>query len=297
MIYIIKEARAIMIPTLNPITVGGWSLPFLDFLDAAAGAEFRAIEYSVEPFADVARAQSLQAAKDLLAARHLTIGSFGLPVEFRKDEAAFQAGLRKLPELATLANALGADRCCSWLWPATDEPVAEVTSRYIRRLRACAGVLADHGIRFGIEWVGTKTLRTMKHDFIHTLPGVLELIGAIDRPNVGVLFDSFHWYTSGATRDDILALKPEQIVLVHINDAPDKPVDEQIDNQRLLPGEGVIDLNGMLDALRRIGYDSYVSAEVFSDTLPLLGPEEAAKKTKEAMERAFANASTGGAPR
>ncbi|TLS52622.1 sugar phosphate isomerase/epimerase [Paenibacillus antri] len=286
-----------MIPAINPTTVGGWSIPFRDFLDAAARAGFPAIDYSIEPFAEVARTQSLEAARELLAARSLAIGSFGLPVEFRKDEDTFAEGLRRLPELAKLATSLGADRCCTWLWPATDEPVAEYTSRFIRRLRACASVLEEHGIRFGVEWVGTKTLRTMKHDFIHTLPGVLELIGAIDRPNVGVLFDSFHWFTSGATTDDILALRPEQIVLVHINDAPDRPVDEQVDDRRLLPGEGIIDLNGMLNALRRIGYDSFVSAEVFSDTLPLLGPEGAARKTKEAMDRVLGAASEGGSGR
>ncbi|HZG88161.1 sugar phosphate isomerase/epimerase family protein [Paenibacillus sp.] len=277
-----------MIPALNPVTVGGWSIPFLEFLDAASGAGFPAVDYSIGPFAETARVRSPEAAAELLAERKLTLGSFGLPVEFRKDEDTFASDLRKLPELARLAKRLGADRCCTWLWPATDDPVAEHTSRFIRRLRACASVLDDCGLRFGIEWVGTKTLRTMKHDFIHTLPGVLELIGAIDRLNVGVLFDSFHWFTSGGTREDILALRPEQIVLVHINDAPDQPIDEQIDDRRLLPGEGIIDLDGMLSALRSIGYDSFVSAEVFSDTLPRLGAAEAARRTKASLDRVLA---------
>jgi len=114
---------------------------------------------------------------------------------------------------------------------------------------------------------------------------MLEMIGAIDQPNVGLLFDSFHWYTSHATREDILSLTADQIVLVHINDAPDLPKDEQIDNQRLLPGEGVIDLQGMLSALQIIGYNSYVSVETFSVEIPLLGAHEAALKTKHAVDR------------
>lgn len=272
-----------MIPTFNPVTPG-FHVPFLDFLDAARAGGFPAVDYYIGPFDETARSRSLDAAKELLTARGLVMGSFGLPVEFRKDEATFRQELAELPRLAGLARELGTERCCTWLYPATDEPVAEYTSRFIRRLRMCAEVLNDAGIRFGIEWVGPKTLRTMRHEFIHTLPGVLELIGAIDRPNVGVLFDSFHWFTSHATVDDILSLSPEQIVLVHLNDAPDKPADEQIDNERLLPGEGIIDLSGMLGALKTIGYDSYVSVETFSEHLPRMHPNEVAIATKRALD-------------
>ncbi|MBB6730682.1 sugar phosphate isomerase/epimerase family protein [Cohnella zeiphila] len=273
-----------MIPTLNPVTTGRDAAPE-EFLDAASNAGFPAVDYTILPFYRAYREQSFAAAREMLEKRGLILGSFGLPVEFRKDEALFRKELAALPDIARFAAELGATRCCTWLYPATDESVAEYTSRFIRRLRECAKVLEASGIRFGIEWVGPKTLRTLKHDFIHTLPGVLEMIDAIDVPGVGVLFDSFHWFTSGATRQDILALKPEQIVLVHLNDAPDKPADEQIDGQRLLPGEGIIDLHGMLSALKEIGYDSFVSVETFSDSLPLLGSREAAVRTKKALDR------------
>jgi sugar phosphate isomerase/epimerase len=273
-----------MIPTINPVTTGR-DASAAEFLDAASEAGFAAVDYTIMPFYQVYKEQSFASAQEMLAKRNLVLGSFGLPVEFRRDEALFQEELAALPDIARFAARLGATRCCTWLYPATDEPVAEYTSRFIRRLRECAKVLEDNGIRFGLEWVGPKTLRTLRHDFIHTLPGILEMIGAIDMPNVGVLFDSFHWFTSGATREDILALKPEQIVLVHINDAPDKPAEQQIDSERLLPGEGIIDLHGMLSALKAIGYDSYLSIETFSDTLPLLGSKAAAVQAKRALDR------------
>ncbi|QGQ95222.1 sugar phosphate isomerase/epimerase [Paenibacillus psychroresistens] len=277
-----------MIPTLNPMTTGG-HVPFIDFLDAAYEAGFPAIEYSIEPFAQVASEQSEAAAIELLTSRNLQIGSFMLPVEFRKDEHTFQEQLKELSKLASLARKLGTDRCCTWMLPSTDEPVAEYTSRFIRRLRACAKVLGDQGIRFGIEWVGPKTMRTMKHDFIHTIPGTLEFIDAIGENNTGLLFDSFHWFTSHASIEDILGLTEQQIVLVHINDAPNKPKDEQIDMERLLPGEGIIDLAGMLGALRKIGYNHAVSVETFGTELPNMHPNEAAIKTKAAVDRVLGN--------
>jgi sugar phosphate isomerase/epimerase len=139
--------------------------------------------------------KSVDEARNLLLERNLTLGNFGLPVEFRKDEDTFRRELKRLPELVELSRAMGVDRCCTWLYPATDDPVAEYTSRFIRRLRECAKVLNAY---------------------------------------------------------DILALSPDQIVLVHINDAPDLPPDEQIDNQRLLPGEGIIPLQDMLGALGEV---------------------------------------------
>ena len=57
-----------------------------------------------------------------------------------------------------------------------------------------------------------------------------------------------------------------------------------MDFERLLPGEGVIDLTAFLGALRHIGYDGPVAVETFSKSLAALGPEEAARRTAEAVQ-------------
>ncbi|MNS12493.1 Inosose isomerase [compost metagenome] len=271
-----------MILTLNPVTTGG---TFIEFLDAARDAGFPAIEYDIRPFAKAAEEQSLEEAKELLSSRGLILGCIGLPVEFRQSEDEFKQDLAELPRLAKFARELGVERCCTWLMPTTDESIVEYTCRTVARLRQCAQILGAEGIHFGLEWVGPKTLRTQKYDFIHDLTGALDLIDAIGEPNVGLLFDSFHWFTSGGTAQDILNLRPQQIVLVHINDAPNQPVDEQLDQVRLLPGEGIIDLTTMFESLSKIGYNSYVSVETFGKELPALGAKEAAVRTKAAADK------------
>jgi 4-hydroxyphenylpyruvate dioxygenase len=55
--------------------------------------------------------------------------------------------------------------------------------------------------------------------------------------------------------------------------------------KRMLPGEGVINLKGFLDALRHIGYDGPVAVETFDDELKRIGPEEAARRAGQAMMR------------
>jgi sugar phosphate isomerase/epimerase len=77
----------------------------------------------------------------------------------------------------------------------------------------------------------------------------------------------------------------DQLVHIHINDAPagvDR--DEQIDNQRRLPGAtGVIDITGFLRSVARTGYDGPITAEPFDKTVNALPPEEAAQVNAKAV--------------
>jgi hypothetical protein len=146
---------------------------------------------------------------------------------------------------------------------------------HIERLRPIAETLGECGICFGLEFLGPKTLRDDKRfSFIHTLPGILDLATEVG-PNVGVLLDSWHWYTSGATVGDILALKPEQVVSVHVNDAPAGiPLDTQQDMKRKIPGAtGIIPIVAFLRALHGIGYDGPVTPEPFDSDLAAMATD------------------------
>ena len=166
--------------------------------------------------------------------------------------------------------AIGCLRAIQVIFPGDDEREFDENWRFhVARLGPVAAILAEHGCALGLEFIGPKTLRdTRRHPFVHTLDGALEL-GAAFGPNVGLLLDCWHWYTAHDTLERLRALRPEQIVHVHINDAPlDIPIDEQIDNRRALPGEtGVIDIVGFLGALHAIGYDGPVTAEPFKQEL------------------------------
>src|SRR3989442_515978 len=97
----------------------------------------------------------------------------------------------------------------------------------------------------------------LKHPFLPSSDGMLDLIEQIGAPNVGLLVDAWHVYTSHGRNDDVARLRPEQVVVVHVNDAPAGiAIDEQDDHTRRLPvATGLIDLAGFMGALRRIGYD------------------------------------------
>ncbi|NMO94893.1 sugar phosphate isomerase/epimerase family protein [Paenibacillus lemnae] len=228
------------------------------------------------------------AANERLQSLGLTVGSIGLPVEWRADDQKFQEGLEQLPKAAAAAQALGCTRCCTYILPSTDHAAAHFMALATTRLRQCASILAAFGIRLGLEFVGPHHLRTQwKNPFIWTLEETLDWIQAINEPNVGLLFDAYHWYTNGMTVEDIARLSPGQIVHVHINDAKDVPVEQVLDNDRLYPGEGVIDLAGFLRGLHRIGYQGPVAQEILTPSQPEDSPEDLAARSKACFDQVF----------
>ena len=204
----------------------------------------------------------------------MIVGSFGLPVDWRSTDELFLSGLGSLVEKAKAAASLGCTRCCTYVLPSVDMNAAHFMALATKRLRLCAQILGAYGIRLGLEFVGPHHLRThWKNPFIWTLKETLDWIDTIGEPNVGLLLDSYHWYTNGLTVADIEALRAGQIVHVHINDAPNVPLAEVLDNGRLYPGEGVIDLGGFLHALHTIGYQGPVTQEILTASAPVGSPE------------------------
>jgi sugar phosphate isomerase/epimerase len=215
----------------------------------------------------------------------------GFPTEFRKDDAAFSESLKTLPAYAAGLERAGVRRVTTWISPnSADLTYLENLRTHARRLREAASILIDHGIRFGLEYVGPKTSwSTKRFPFVHTMAEMKELMAEINRPNVGFVLDSWHWYTAGESKKDLLTLRPEQVVSVDLNDAPAGiPVDQQMDGKRELPAAtGVIDVASFLGALKAIGYDGPVRAEPFNDAVRKMAPEQALVATKAAIDKAF----------
>lgn len=220
----------------------------------------------------------------------MRVGGCGLPFNWLKEDD-YELGLKELAKWANLASELGCKRFITWVPSFSDErPYDDNFKWHVERFKPIADILGEHDCRLGLEFLGTKTLRIgHKYEFIHTIDEMLRLCEAIGRDNVGLLLDSWHWWTSGGTVEDIRKLSNRQVVYVHVNDAPAGiPVDKQIDNVRCLPGEsGVIDLIGFLRALREIGYDGPVTPEPFSKALTELPDEEAIRVTATALNKVW----------
>jgi sugar phosphate isomerase/epimerase len=216
-------------------------------------------------------------------------GAWGLPV--REVQSEWDVDLDLLAAGARWGAAHGATRCATWVpsWN-NRRDLAENIAYHIARLTPAARVLADHGCRLGLEFLGPATLyRDQPFAFIHAMQPMLDMARRIG-PNVGLLLDAWHLFTSGATLVDMARLTNADIVYVHINDAPPGvPFDQVTDTVRHLPLEtGVLDLAGFLRVLVAMGYDGPVATEPFNARINAIAardPRAAATEVSAAMNR------------
>lgn len=252
---------------------------------------FEAVEPQGEYLASLDSAQIKALAGDVKS-KKLQWGTAGLPVEYRKDQATFDAGLTKLPAICRALQTAGALRMSTWLMPASDElTYVQNVKQHATRLGAIAKICKDHGMRLGLEYVGPKTLWTSKrYPFIHTMAETKDLIAAIGTGNVGFVLDTWHWQLAGEGAAELKTLTNADIVSIDLNDAPSGiPADQQIDSKREIPlATGVLDMKTFLTTLHSLGCDAPARCEPFNAALRALPPEQALAKVADSMKRAMA---------
>ncbi len=252
---------------------------------------FQGLDVNMRAISDLVDAQGADHVKDLFGNHGLRIGVWGLGFAWNGSEADFKEGMDALPRLAASAAAVGATRVSQWVPPASDDLRFRENFRFhVERLRPVAEVLGEHGCRLGLEHIGPRTLRDGKqYGFIYTQAGMLALTEAVGTGNVGLLLDAWHWYTGLGTESDLRSLTNDDIVYVHVNDAPaGVGIADQVDNVRALPSEtGVIDLVAFLSVLKDIGYDGPVTPEPFSQRVRELPAREAVAETHAGLDNAW----------
>jgi sugar phosphate isomerase/epimerase len=262
--------------SLNPTVVAG-RVPWPDLARLAARVGFPGVDVELSS----AMKAGLSATRALFDELSIKPAAVNLPVEFRKDDAAFRKDLEKLDDASSFSAAIGCPRMITWIMPSSKTPKAELRVLCLKRFSACADVLARSHVRLGLEFLGPLHLRQMEpYEFIWRMPEMLAFARECG-PNVGLLLDVWHWHHAGATTDDIVKAGKDGIVHVHFSDAPNLPPEKIRDDERLMPGEGVINLVGFLQALREIGYQDAVSVEVFGRGLKDMPPEEGARLALE----------------
>lgn len=145
-------------------------------------------------------------------------------------------------------------------------------ARLTDNLAALCDLAAPHGIAPCLEpmpWTDAK-------NFAHGA----RIVGNVRRDNAGLLIDPIHFDRGGSVASEIGQVPPGWLRYIQMCDAPaERPTTlegllHQARAERLLPGEGGLDLRGILLA---VPADTPISMEI---------PQEAIARTVPAVERA-----------
>jgi len=246
-----------MFISLNSSLVGG-KVQWPEFARLAARVGYGGVDINLS----AALKEGLDATKALLAELKLKPSFTNLPVNAtRGDEDAFKKGMETLENQVEFAAAIGCSRMMVVMPPASETPKEELRQTLKRRFEAVGAVLSKFKVRCALEFLGPLQFRQRApHEFIWRMSEMVDFAKECGS-NFGVVLDVWHWYHSGGTLEDIRRAGNSRIVLVHLSDAARQAPEEVRDNQRLMAGEGVIDLVGIFKTLKEMGWEGSVSPE------------------------------------
>ncbi len=120
--------------------------------------------------------------------------------------------------------------------------------------------------------------------FASTLTTLLSITRAAAQPNVGPLFDCYHFWSGLNKLEDLDTVRPGEIKHVHFQDVPDMPREMLDTTTRAIPGDGVTPLIAILQKLAKVGYAGPLSVELFLPKFQQGDPFEVAREIKAKSE-------------
>lgn len=222
-------------------------------LEAASAAGFDGIELFE---ADLVNAPLAPAEVRALA------GELGLTIDlyqpFRDFEAVPEPDFRRAEAKFDVMEALGAPTMlvCSNVRPEAIDDDALAAEQ----LHALAERAEARGLKIAYE-----ALAWGRH--VSTYDHAWRIVEQADHPALGTCLDSFHILSRGTSLETLDRIPGEKIFFLQLADAPHLTMDvlQWSRHYRCFPGQGALDVAGLLRRVLATGYDGPLSLEVFND--------------------------------
>ncbi len=134
------------------------------------------------------------------------------------------------------------------------------------------------GVKPAMEFLGFV-------DDVNRIEDALDIMDRADHPDATIVLDPFHVFRGGGSMDAIATIPGDRIAISHFNDTPaDPPRPQQHDKDRVMPGDGHLDLRRYLDLLAGTGYQGFLSLELFREDLWASNLEDVARVGLEKMK-------------
>lgn len=142
----------------------------------------------------------------------------------------------------------------------------------------------DYGITVAFEFVGF-----MKG--VHRFGQACAVALDANDDKACLIMDTFHLFRGGSGFNALGLIQGSLIANFHFNDVPgDVPREEQGDEHRLYPGDGILPLTQVLQSLKAIGYEKALSLEIFKREYWEQAPDKVAADGLDKMRKCIAAA-------
>jgi 2-keto-myo-inositol isomerase len=229
--------------------------PFADDIAAFAGVGWEDVEIWLTKLEKHLESASVEDTRRLFADRHI-----------RPAAAAYQGGLllsqgeQRKAHFDHFRRRL--ELCQTFGIPTlllvadfAQRPDQTDLQRAVVSLAQAAQWAAGFDVKVALEFRGSDA-------FCTSLDTALGLVGQCGQPNVGVCLDLFHYYKGPSKPEDLAGLTRQNLAFVQFADVAGVPRELMSDADRVMPGDGDFQFAPVVETLRRIGYDGYVSLEV-----------------------------------
>lgn len=264
---------------INSVSTGGETLE--ERLEAYASAGFRLVEFQLGHIKKyLNNGKSVADARKLLDQLGLKcIGGFETSLELFSPPESRSKNHETVINNAKLIGDLGGTN----IVVGTDGPQPPIDAEsFFTQAASGLATIADqirpYNVNVLIEFNWSPIVKSMRT--------ACEIARRAKRDNVGVLFDPAHYHCTPTKFDQLTPQNIQLIKHVHVNDMRDKPAElSHCNSDRVLPGQGCLDLKSLFGTIERHGYKGLFSIEMFNDELWKMSARDAAKKMYESLER------------
>lgn len=149
-------------------------------------------------------------------------------------------------------------------------------------------------VRMSLEQVaqqaGPRQLRVAlefqaRSAFCNNLQTAAALIAEVGSPHLGLCLDLFHFYVGPSKQEDLEHLSVDNLFHVQLADLADVPRELATDSDRILPGDGDMKLDTIMQHLRHMKYDGHVSIELMNPQIWQINPRQFGEVGMSALDK------------
>ena len=240
---------------LNTSTISANNPGLLKYIEIASKAGYDGIEVWVRDVEEALKAgQSLSSIKQFTDDHGIVVEN---AIGFAPWLAEGEGGLIQMESEMQMLAGIGCRRIAA---PPAGLPSEKELDLFAAgdKYRSLLDLGRNTGVMPQLEFWGSSPV-------LWHLGQVLMIAAAADDPDVKILPDVYHLFRGASGFNALKLLSGNLIDVFHMNDYPEnKPREEQVDADRVYPGDGIAPMHQILTDLKNMGGEKILSLELFN---------------------------------